>query len=139
VPERRTPVRDTLVVVLVPVLALFIVGIAAVEASATTHGWPVFVIALATGIVPPAVASVLLARQGCLFLRNQAAIERSRDSISRFGIPAGWLLGGALLAGFTFGGLFLVAGGAAAGGALLGFWPGLLANFLRLRREEWIG
>jgi hypothetical protein len=22
-------------------------------------------------------------------------------------------------------------------GALLGFWPGLLANYLRLRREKW--
>jgi hypothetical protein len=97
----------------------------------------VFPIAFAAGIIPPAFATVVLARRGGLFLRNERAINRSRESIARFGIPAGWLLGAALIAGFAIGGLALVVVLAAGGGALLGFWPGLLANYLRLRREEW--
>jgi uncharacterized oligopeptide transporter (OPT) family protein len=130
-------VRDTLVIALMPVLALFMVAIAALEASATTHGWAVFLAALGAGIVLPLVATVVLARQGGLFLRDERAINRSRDSISRFGIPAGWLLGAGLIAGFAIGGLPLVVGVAAAGGALLGLWPGIFANYLRLRREGW--
>jgi hypothetical protein len=75
--------------------------------------------------------------------------------------PREWL---AVVLPLLFGAILLGAGGAAAadgdawvayvlaagigaavplfyaglGGAALGIWPGLFANFLRLRREEWV-
>jgi hypothetical protein len=79
----------------------------------------------------------MLARSGGLFLRDPDTIERNRDRISRLGIPIGSLLGAGLIAtSVALGRSWLIAGPALAG-ALIGFYPGLLANFLRLRREVW--
>ena len=91
----------------------------------------------AAGICGPLVATVVLARRGRLFLNDEADVERNRGSVFRFGAKAGYVLGGALILAVALGGPALIVGLALGSGALLGFWPGLLANYLRLRREKW--
>jgi hypothetical protein len=133
----RTPLRETLVIGLMPLLGLFLAGIAAREAEETSHGWLVFVVASAAGICGPLAATVVLARRGRLFLSDEADVERNRGSVFRFGTKAGYVLGGVLVLAVALGGPALIVGLALGSGALLGFWPGLLANYLRLRRERW--
>jgi hypothetical protein len=132
-----TPIRETLVIGLMPLLGLFLAGIAAREADGTDYGWAAFVVAFTAGIFGPLVATVVLARRDRLFLRGEAEVERNRGRIFRFGTRAGYVLGATLVLALAIGGLALVVGLAFGGGALLGFWPGLLANYLRLRREKW--
>jgi hypothetical protein len=132
----RTHLRETLVIGLMPLLGLFLAGIAAREADGT-GGWTAFAVAFAVGTFGPLVATVVLARRDRLFLSGEAEVERNRGRVFRFGTRAGYLLGAALVLALAIGGLALVVGLAFAGGALLGFWPGLLANYLRLRREKW--
>jgi hypothetical protein len=137
VAQGRTPTRETFAIALMPVIGFVLAGSAAVEANTTSGGWLAFSLALAAGVLTCAIATVVVARRGKLFLRDQEAIARNRQRISRFGIPAGWLLGVALIATTAVGGLALVTVYALAGGALLGLWPGVFANYLRLRREKW--
>ena len=132
-----TPLRETLVIGLMPLLGLFLAGIAAREAERTRYGWLVFAVAFAAGICGPLVATVVLARRGRLFLNDEADVERNRGSVFRFGAKAGYVLGGALILAVALGGPALIDGLALGSGALLGFWPGLLANYLRLRSEKW--
>lgn len=122
---------------MMPLLGLFLAGIAVREAESTNYGWVVFVVAFAAGICGPLVATVVLARRGRLFLKNEADVERNRGSIFRLGSRAGYALGGALVLAVALGGPALIVALAFGSGALLGFWPGLLANYLRLRREKW--
>jgi hypothetical protein len=80
--------------------------------------------------------TLVLLREQRLFLRDKPAIERNRDRIAA-GRPIGWLLGAGLVAaGVALGGFSKVVLLAVLAGVAFGFWPGLLANFLRLRREH---
>jgi len=137
VPEAAaTPSREWLAVLFPPAVAGILLAAAAVEAASTPKGWPAFASALVAGAAPPLVYTVVLAREGRLFLRGDA-VERSRTRIARVGIPLGWLLGATLLvASLAAAGLSAVVLYALLGGVALGVWPGLLANFLRLRRER---
>ena len=108
------------------------------DAASERHGRLAFGAALVAGLLPPLAYTVVLARENRLFLRDSAAIARSRDRIGRFGISAGWILGVVFVAAaVSFGGLSRVVFFCVLAGASLGFWPGLVANFLRLRREGW--
>jgi hypothetical protein len=107
------------------------------EAASAAHGWLAFGGVLLACAIAPVVCTVVLARKGRLFLRDADSIDRNRERITRFAIPVGWVLGGALVI------TSLVSPGyvlpTALAGLALGFWPGILANFLRLRRERWSG
>ena len=102
-----------------------LLGRAATQLSLTT-----FVLGSAGGALLPLALTVKLWREGRLFLRSAADVERNRERIDRVSIPLGWILGFGLIA---FAGTASVY--AVAGGAVLGLFPGILANFLRLRRE----
>ena len=108
------------------------------EAASKRHRWIAFAAALVAGLLPPLAYTVVLAREDRLFFRDSAAIARNRDRIGRFGISSGWILGVVFVAAAAgFGGVSKVLVFCVLAGASLGFWPGLLANFLRLRREGW--
>ncbi|HYZ78357.1 MAG TPA: hypothetical protein VE596_13385 [Gaiellaceae bacterium] len=93
---------------------------------------------LVAGVPAPAHLHSRLARENRLFLRDSAAIARNRDRIGRFGIWLGWILGVVFVAAaVSFGGVSRIVFLCVLAGAGLGFWPGLVANFLRLRREGW--
>ena len=131
-----TPRKEYLAIVLPPVFGGTVLGVAVV--GALGEGGAAIAVVIAAAVV--AVANVILwsirlARKHRLFLRNRRGIERSSSRIARIGIPLGWLLGAGLL---FLGGYPLLVAYAFAGGFLLAFWPFLVANFLRLRREEWL-
>jgi len=137
-PTPKVPPREWLAVVLPPAFALIVLSAAGVDAASTAHGWLAFGCAVAGGVVPPLVYTVVLAKEGRLFLRDAEEIRRSRARIMAVAIPAGWALGAApMVLAVLFEGPSKVTLLAVLGGAILGFWPGLLAKFMRLRREEW--
>ena len=108
------------------------------DAASERHGWHPFAAALVAGLLPPLAYTVVLARENRLFLRDSTAIAQNRDRIGRLGISSGWILGLVFVAAaLSFGGVSRVVFFCVPAGACLGFWPGLLANFLRLRREGW--
>jgi hypothetical protein len=89
------------------------------------------------GAAAPLLYTLQLAREHRLFLRTDAAVARSRSRVAAF-MPLGWLLGAAgLVLLVAFGGTGRTVFYAALGGAALGVWLGLFANFVRLWREEW--
>jgi hypothetical protein len=134
----ETPRREWLAVLFPPATAAVLLAAGAVEAASTPNGWPAFAAAFTAGVTPPLVYTVVLAREGRLFLRREEDVERERARIARIAVPVGWLVGGALLAAsLAVAGVSAVVLEAMLGGLALGFWPGLLANFLRLRRETW--
>jgi hypothetical protein len=69
-----------------------LLGEGAFRAASASHGWLVFGIAFVAGVVPPAVYTVVLLREGRLFVRDTDAIERNRTKL-RVSVPLGWLLG----------------------------------------------
>jgi hypothetical protein len=120
-----------------PATAAILLADGARKAATTPHGWLVFGTALVAGATPPLVYTAALAREGRLFVRDGDA-RRSRTKVTRVAIPAGWLLGvGLVVASSALGGASALVLETTLGGIALGFWPGLLANFLRLRRDEW--
>jgi hypothetical protein len=136
-PGVPTPRREWLAVLFPPAAAAVLLSEGAFRAASADHGWLVFGIALIAGVAPPAVYTVVLLREGRLFLRDADDVERNRVRL-RVGVPLGWLLGATLVV------VLLATGGSAGivfvtvlGGLALGLWPGLLANFVRLRREVW--
>ena len=121
-----------------PTFTAILLSVAAVDAASERHGWLAFGAALVAGLLPPLAYTVVLAREDRLFRRDSAAIARSRDRIGRFGIWSGWILGVVFVAtAVSFGGVSRVVFLCVLAGASLGIWPGLVANFLRLRREGW--
>jgi O-antigen/teichoic acid export membrane protein len=129
-PDRKVlgaPIGEWGVLAFVLVCAGVLLGRAATQTAATT-----LVLAAAGGALLPLAYTVKLWREGRLFLRSAKDIARNRKRIDRVSIPLGWLLGFGLIA---FAGNPSVL--AVVGGALLGLFPGLFANFLRLRRELW--
>jgi hypothetical protein len=138
VPRTNVPPREWLAVVLPPTFAVVVLSAAAVDAGASAQGWLAFGCAFVGGLVPPLVYTVVLAREDRLFLRGARQIRRNRARTTAAAIPVGWAVGAALvIASALVGDVVRVTLFAALGGAMLGFWPGLLANFARLRREEW--
>jgi hypothetical protein len=121
------PLAEWGVLAFVLVCSGVLLGRAATQASART-----LVLAAAGGALLPLAYTVKLWREGRLFLRSAAAVERNRERIDRLSVPLGWIVGFGLIA---FAGTASVL--AVVAGALLGFFPGLFANFLRLRRELW--
>jgi hypothetical protein len=138
VSKTDVPRREWLAVLFPPAAASVLLAAGARDAASTPHGWLAFIAALAAGFVPSILYTLVLAREGRLFPRDSAAIERNRDRIIRVGIPIGWVLAGGLVtASVLLDGFFSVVFASALAGAVLGFWPGILANFIRLRREVW--
>jgi hypothetical protein len=138
VSKAHVPRREWLAVLFPPAAASVLLAAGALDAASTPHGWLVFIAALAAGFVPTILYTLVLAREGRLFLRDSAAIERNRDRIIRVGIPIGWVLAGGLVAASVLlDGFSSVVFATALAGAVLGLWPGILANFIRLRREVW--
>jgi hypothetical protein len=134
---RSVPPREWLAVVLPLLFGAILLG-AGGAAAADGDAWVAYVLAAGIGAAVPLLYTLRLARGHRLFLRSDADVARSRRRITAF-MPLGWLLGAAGLV------LLAAVGGsertvfyAGLGGAALGIWPGLFANFVRLRREEWV-
>jgi membrane protein implicated in regulation of membrane protease activity len=72
------PRREWLAVWFPPLTGGGLLAVGALAAVSTAHGWLAFSAALVAGAVTPAVYTLVLARQGRLFLRDPDAIERSR-------------------------------------------------------------
>jgi hypothetical protein len=133
---RSVPSREWLAVLLPPLFGLILL-VAGAVATARADAWLAYAAAAVVGAALPLMYTLRLARENRLILRSDAAIARSRSRLAML-IPLGWLLGAAGLAL-----LYAVSGAGRAvfygalGGAAFGIWPGLLANFVRLWREEW--
>jgi hypothetical protein len=138
-PSSRVPAREWLAVAFPPTCAgiLLAASLAAVF-DKPPRTWLAVLAAFTAAFVSSGLYTVWLARRGRLFLRDEAAISENRAKIEGVGIPLGWALGGiALVAAFVLGDAGAAIVMSALAGFLLGFWPGLVANFLRLRREKW--
>jgi len=131
------PRREWLAVVVPPVLGVALVLIGSGSTSGV-EGWIAYSVAAVGGLTFAVVYTLYVARRGRLFLRDAAAIEKNRAAIARARSLGTLLAAGGLVAvGLATGSVAAVLFGV-SGGALLGFWPGLVANFLRLRREKWV-
>jgi hypothetical protein len=119
------------------VLAIVLLARAAYDAH-TQAAWVGLVLGALAGAVPMLAYTFRLAREGKLFLRDRAAIERNRTRIATVSVPLGWALAAVFLFfSVALGGPAHVALLALVGGAALGLSPGIAANFIRLRREHW--
>jgi hypothetical protein len=106
------------------------------DEAKSANAWGTYAVFAAGGFLAPLVYTAYLARKGRLFLRDAKAIEENRAAIARARGRA-WLVPIAAAAlGATFGSAETVFY-AGLGGAAIGYWPALAANFLRLWREEW--
>lgn len=133
---RSVPAREWLAVALPGVFG-FTLLIAGAVAAADANEWLAYALAAGIGATLPLLYTFQLAREHRLFLGKGSTLASSRRRVARL-MPVGWLLGAAAL-------VVLIAVGDSGktilygvlGGAALGIWPGLLANFIRLWREEW--
>jgi hypothetical protein len=101
-----------------------------------SHVLGLYFVSLGSGFVAGVVYTLALVRRNELFITDQESISRNKRWISEIAKPVGYVIAVALLFAFTFlpeavRSVLL----ASVSGALLGLWPGLLANNLRLRRE----
>jgi hypothetical protein len=133
------PPREWLAVLFLPVAAGVVIAeltheILDADPPRTTL-WLAFVLGLGGGLVAGLAYTFRLALGRRLFLRDTAGIARNRARIRSMGVPLGIAIAviAALVTGAT-----RIALLAAAAGASLGLEPGAVANFLRLRREEWL-
>jgi hypothetical protein len=133
---RSVPPREWLAVLLPPLFGVVLLA-AGASAAAAADAWWVFALSASVGAVLPLAYTLQLVHERRLFLRSRAAIRRSRSRVGPL-VVVGWLVGatavGLLAAVDGSGRTALYAG---LGAASLGIWPGLLANFIRLWREEW--
>jgi len=133
---RSVPARKWLAVLL-PVVFGVTLLVAGAFAASDADAWFLYAVAAGIGAALPLAYTLQLVGEHRLFLRSDAAITRSRSRIGSLA-RLGWLIGGAAVAALA---IFASSGKtavyAALGGATLGIWPGLLANFIRLWREEW--
>jgi hypothetical protein len=133
---RSVPAREWLAVSLPVLFGLILLDVGA-AAAANDDAWLAYGLAALGGAAVPLAYTLQLIRDGRLFLRRDAAVARSRSRASVL-IPIGWLLGvGLLILGAALGGSAKTVFYAVLGGVAIGFWPGLLANFIRLWREQW--
>lgn len=130
------PRREWLAVAVLPVGGLLLAFMGS-RAAHGTEGWVVY-LGTTIGCFACAVGyQVYLALRGRLFPRDAVAIEKNRAAIAQVQAFAPlFAVGGLVAIGVVTGSTAAVLYGA-PGGAVLGFWPGLVANFLRLRWEEW--
>jgi 4-amino-4-deoxy-L-arabinose transferase-like glycosyltransferase len=133
---RSVPPREWLAVLL-PILFGVVLLLAGAASAADADAWLAYVLAACVGAALPLGYTVQLVRERRLFLRSDRDVARSRSRRSG-AISVGWLVAGvALVAVATLGGSGRAAIYAAFGGASLGIFPGLFANFIRLWREKW--
>ncbi len=138
--DSRIPIREVLGLVATLLLAFGLLAIAANEAGSTAHGWVVFVVASTASILVALTYTAILIRQKRFVLRDKDAIEQNRKRIAGVGVPVGYaILAAIFFVGWIIGDLGGVLIPSILGGMVLGLWPGMLANFLRLRREKWSG
>jgi len=129
------PAREWLAVLLPLVFGLILLG-AGAAAAADADTWTIYVLAAIIGVAVPLGYTLHLVRERRLFLSSANAIARSRSRSTSL-IAVGWLIGAAaLIASGVLGRSARSGFYAALGGAAIGFWPGLLANFIRLWRER---
>jgi hypothetical protein len=133
------PPREWLAVLFLPVAGGVIVAALAHEVVQSdpprAELWLALALGLGGGFVTGLAYTLRLALERRLFLRDAARITRNRSRITRVGIPVGVVI--ALVAALLTGAIkvtFL----AAMVGIGFGLEPGAVANFLRLRREEWL-
>jgi hypothetical protein len=135
---RSIPSREWLAVSLPLLFGLILLGAGAVAAD-DDGAWIPYTLAAIAGAAVPVAYTLELIREHRLFLRDSLTVARSRARMSVL-ILFGWLLGAGLLivaAGISGSGKALFY--ALLGGVAIGLWPGLLANFIRLWREQWRG
>jgi hypothetical protein len=109
---------------------------AAHDASAADHGWLIICACFVAGATVPIAYTLRLARRDQLLLRDADEIARRRKRLVRLR-SVGWTLAaGLVLAILALHGAWHVAAFGLLAGFMFGFWPGLFANFLRLRRER---
>jgi hypothetical protein len=140
--ERRywlgAPPREWLGLLFFPVGGAVIVGwlVHAILRSdpPRTAQWLSLALGLACGLVTGGAYTLRLALEHRLFLRDAAAIARNRSRVATVGVP----LGIAIALAALLSGALQVAFLAALVGVGLGLEPGVVPNFLRLRREEWL-
>jgi hypothetical protein len=133
--QTKTPRREWLAVLLPVLFPIVLVVSVAGEASDRHDGWIVVGGCVLGAALVPFVFTVVLAREGRLFLRDRREIEQNRRRLE-WAKPVGWVVGlGLLVAASLLGGFSRLVVVCAVAGLMLGFWPGLLANFVRLRRE----
>jgi hypothetical protein len=134
--RNKIPSREWLAIGFPPACAAILLVAAFANAAGRHYGWIVVLSCFAAGAMLPLSYTLVLLRERTLYLADPAAIERNRE---RVGLSrAVWILGGSFLAaGVVLGGISNVVFMATLGGLAFGFWPGLLANFFRLRREHY--
>jgi hypothetical protein len=133
------PLREWLAVLFLPVaggvvLAALVVEIVRADPPRTAL-WFAFAVGLGGGLTAGLAYTLRLALRRRLFIRDEAAVAANRARITTIGIPLGIAI---TLAAALVSGAAQIAVLAALTGAGLGLEPGLVANFLRLRREEWL-
>jgi hypothetical protein len=133
--ERFFVRHDWAAVVYVLLLSLAGLTLAAHWASVGA-AWLPFGVAVFVGVVAAVLYTVRLSLSGRLFLTERSETRRARQRIESVAIPLGYAVGAAALGIARFASnpvRAAVVGFACAG--LLGLWPGLLANWVRLRRQ----
>jgi hypothetical protein len=131
----KIPRREWLAVVLPLLFPLIVLASVAGAARSRPHGVLVLGCCVAAGSAVSLVCTVVLLREGRLFLSSGREIAESKRRIAR-NQSFGWVLGVTLVAGTAIlGGFPRAVLLSAFAGLTLGLWPGLLANFIRLRRE----
>jgi hypothetical protein len=134
--RREIPKREWLAVTFPAACSVILVVAAFASAAGRRYGSIVVLSCFAAGVALPLSYTLVLIRDRRLYLRDRAEIERKRDRLGA-GRAIGWIVAAGFLAvGVGMGGLSEVALLATLGGLAFGLWPGLLANFLRLRREH---
>lgn len=135
-PLTQVPPREWLAVFFPPVVGASLLAIGANEPE-TSDDWTVYFVVAASAFLIPIAYTAYLAGKGRLFLRDTTAADRNRTAIAKAQTWGGLAITGIFVAiGLVTNSVAIVLY-AGLGGASLGFWPGILANFVRLWREQW--
>src|SRR4051794_11294051 len=131
----RVPPKEWLVVVFPPFVGVVLVLAGSSKARAA-DAWPWFVVVLAVSLIAAVGYCVYLGSQGRLFLRGRLEIEENKAKIGRAKTAGFAMLPVVLVIGVVSGSIeaVLLAAGA---GVILGMYPALMMNFIRLRREDY--